>query len=621
MTERVVLARSRLVLLATLAVVAAGPARGAGPAIHAGLPSESPDTLLVRFRDGVSLATGKTAAQAAGAVLERTYARSRVHRLRVGPLARQKVRDALSKDPRVAWVEADGLAYGDILTNDPVPTDRAWHIPFVSLDRAWDVTTGSAAVPIAIIDSGVLAGHPDLAGKVLPGFNLIHQNADTSDVWGHGTAVAGVAAAIGNNGIGVAGVAWQSPVLPLVAANAAGRLTYSDLVNGIEYAVDHGVRVINISASGDVYSRSMCEAVAYATTRGAVVVCSAGNEGNDLERYPAACPGAVAVAATDSSDEVASFSTRGSWVTLAAPGRGIWSTTWDGGYDSWTGTSFSAPMVAGAVALMLGVNPALTGSDAIALLKATADDLGAAGPDAVFGAGRLNVQRAVLAAAGQPLPPDTTPPTLLDLQVYLAGGLAPVVDGMTVDWAGSLFSRHADAESNVVRVDTFIDGALISLTGPTESWMWQSELLGLDYFINYGETEFLTNGPHEVRLVSHDTAGNLGVTAFGLTVQRGPRAGWVAHDVTFDYQPAADGYKLTTSNLNIGSIHNSLPYVIDVCISIDGQVVAAEHGRRANDPVYVDVPRNSLSQGTHLVVVRCENADGQVSELAFTVVK
>jgi subtilisin family serine protease len=302
------------------------------------------------------------------------------------------------------YVEPDYYAHTAANPNDPSYIAQ-WHLRRIGGPLAWDLSTGSESVVVAVVDSGVYPHHPDLAPKLVPGWNFVKDNADTADVLGHGTGVAGAVAAATNNGIGVAGVSWGSRVMPLVAVNSGDYAAYSDIAAAIQYAADHGVRVINVSIGGPNSSITVQKAVDYAWNKGALVFAAAMNRGVSEPYYPAACARAVAVSATDSNDRLASFSNFGEWITLAAPGTGILSTADGGGYSYWNGTSFASPIAAGVAALILSVNPALTNEQVLAILKNTAERSGPS-PDSYFGWGRVNASRAMLAAArvrGRPL--------------------------------------------------------------------------------------------------------------------------------------------------------------------------------------------------------------------------
>ena len=357
-----------------------------------------PGRLLVQRRAGVDSATAHKAVRAHGGQVESEIAALRTHVIRVPEQALDHVRAALEKNKNFEVVEQDGLAHGEAMPSDPYITSQ-WHVYKVDMPNAWLTPQGSVSVPIAVVDSGVDAKHPDLAGKVLPGWSFLTNSSDTRDVLGHGTKVAGSAAATTNNGIGVAGVAPRNPVMPLVVLNSANSASYSNIARAIMYAADRGVRVINISITGNSASYTLQSAVNYAWDRGSLVIAAAGNNARTTPGYPAACERVLAVGATDSADGKAAFSNYGSWVDLMAPGVSIYTTLKGGGYAGVSGTSFSSPVTAGVAALMLSVKPGLSAQALSSLLTLNADDLGARGSDPVFGYGRLNAYRAVTAAA------------------------------------------------------------------------------------------------------------------------------------------------------------------------------------------------------------------------------
>jgi thermitase len=313
---------------------------------------------------------------------------------------------ALRQSGLFEYVEPDYYGHTAAQPDDPSYLAQ-WHLPRIGTPLAWSLTTGSDSVVVAVVDSGVYGSHPDLASKLVPGWNFVKSSADTSDVLGHGTAVAGTLGAATNNGIGVAGVNWRSRIMPLVAVDERDFSAYSDVAAAIQYAADHGARVINVSIGGRYSSETLQRAVDYAWGKGALVFASAMNQGVSEPYYPAACVHAIAVSATDGNDRLASFSNFGGWITLSAPGTSILSTADGGGYSYWNGTSFASPIAAGVAALILAVNPRLTNAEVLAILKQTAELPAAAqsasklgpSPDNSFGWGRVNAYRAVLAAA------------------------------------------------------------------------------------------------------------------------------------------------------------------------------------------------------------------------------
>jgi subtilisin family serine protease len=210
---------------------------------------------------------------------------------------------------------------------------------------------------VAVLDTGVSPVHPELAGRVLPGIDLVDHDADADDENGHGTAVAAMIAADGADGVGVAGACWRCSILPVRVLSSGGAAPWDRVAQGLVWAVDQGARVVNISVSGSGESPELRDAVAYAVARDVLVVASAGNSGDARPQYPAAYAGVVGVAATDAAGELYDWSTRGAWVDLAAPGCAPLPMIF-GTYAWACGTSFAAPLAAGIAALARGADPA-----------------------------------------------------------------------------------------------------------------------------------------------------------------------------------------------------------------------------------------------------------------------
>lgn len=316
--------------------------------------------------------------------------------------------ESLRKNPDVEFAETN-----DLVSPNFVPDDTyfsiSWHLPKISAPEAWDKTKASGVV-IGVCDTGIEAGHPDLSSILLTdlGFNTVDDNTNWTPVMYHGTLVAGAAAAVVNNGLGVAGVGWDARIIPVRISNLSSGAAYvSDAVECINYSADKGAKVINLSYLMAGYS-AIDATASYAESKGAVTVLAAGNDAID--------PGwpdfssFLAVAATDANDSAAWFSNKGNFIDLAAPGVDIVTTYTGSSYAYASGTSLSAPIVTGALALMFGAKPDLSVAEAKTVLLQNADDLGEAGEDIIFGAGRLNVKKAIDALVGTTVP-DTTPPT------------------------------------------------------------------------------------------------------------------------------------------------------------------------------------------------------------------
>jgi thermitase len=305
-----------------------------------------------------------------------------------------------------------------------------YDMSLIHADAAWrQCGTGASELTIAIIDTGVDLEHPDLQANLLPGYDFVDDDDVPDDGNGHGTNVAGIAAAA-LNGIGVAGVAPTARILPVRVLNNSGSGDILSVASGIVYAADRA-EVLNLSLGAASGSQTLLNAINYAaSTQGRLVVAAAGNCGNsnypyngcpalNQPSYPAAYSNVMAVAATTASDTRASFSTMGSYVDIAAPGSYIYNTYYGNSYAYESGTSQATPHVAGLAALVWAENPGYTAAQVWSRITATAVDLGGAGVDTSFGAGRIDVTSALGLTALQARLPE----------VNLAGAAqAPVVD-------------------------------------------------------------------------------------------------------------------------------------------------------------------------------------------------
>lgn len=316
------------------------------------------------------------------------------------------VQRQLEEEPGVLYAEPDYERKLSALTNDPYVSEQ-WWIPHIRSESIWRFAPQQKkSIVVAVIDSGVSKAHEDLQGRIhLQGYNFYDDNANAEDVHGHGTNVAGVIAAASNNGIGITGAAgmYDIKVLPLRVTDAKGSSRVSDIVRAIDYAVSKHADVINLSIGSPQFSKPENEAVQRAVEAGVTVVASAGNDaqkGNYIN-YPASYEHVISTAAVDSKNNRASFSNYNEHVSITAPGVRIY-TTARKGYAAVNGTSFSAPIVAGAAAVAKSLDPDLTPAEMKELLGSTATDLGPPGKDSYFGAGLLNMenlQRAIMKEA------------------------------------------------------------------------------------------------------------------------------------------------------------------------------------------------------------------------------
>ncbi|MGH2758926.1 MAG: S8 family serine peptidase [Actinomycetota bacterium] len=378
-----------------------------GEPARVGRRRTDPNTFVVQFREGVTVEEMERAVRAVGAEPESTVAALRQVVASIDETDRDEAEAELDQNPNVTAVADNALRYASADPLDPGYYDQL-HLLTSRLPVAWEVTKGSAALDIAILDTGVDLDHPDLDGRLVAGIDVVNNDSNPNDDEGHGTMVAGIAAAETNNEIGVAGVAWNARIMPVKVLGSDGSGTDGDIAEGIAWAVDHGAEVINLSLGGPGDSAPLENAVAYATSHNVVVVAAAGNEGTSEPSMPAAIPDVVAVGATDLNGELASFSNYGSWVDLAAPGTEIISTMMDTteAYGIGDGTSFASPIVAGVALMVRAKNTSWTPAQIGAKLASSASDRGPDGIDESYGRGLLDAYGAVggRTAASPPFP-------------------------------------------------------------------------------------------------------------------------------------------------------------------------------------------------------------------------
>lgn len=448
-----------------------------------------PDRLLVKAKPHLSAWAAQRLFSSLGAEQEGVIPQIGVRLLRVPASKRDTVLTALQHHPNIEFAEADYLFAPSATPNDPKFASQ-WHLARIQAPLAWDTTTGDAAVTIAILDTGVDGAHPDLASKLVAGWNFYDGNADTSDVYGHGTLVAGAAAAASNNGLGVAATAWGCAIMPVRVSDRNGYGSSSAIARALTWVADRGVRVANVgyAVSNNATVRTALE---YFFSKGGVATVPAGNDGR-FEPAPDN-PYALTVSATDTADGIASWSNTGNNLDLAAPGVSILTTARGGTYGWSGGTSLAAPIAAGVAALVISVNPGLTAAQVQDLLKQNADDLGAIGWDTTFGSGRLNAARAVQAARPT-APPDDIPPS--------AAVTAPA-DRTSVSGTVTIHVSASD-DVGVSAVECYVDGVLLGTkAGAPASFSWDTRAVG--------------NGWHSLQACAFDAAGNSG-TSSAVTV-------------------------------------------------------------------------------------------------------
>lgn len=472
-----------------------------------------------------------------------------------------------------------------IMPNDPwfdISHEYGWHLTRIGAPAAWYYQRGNPRVVVALIDTGVNLV-PDLVGKIVLGWNFYNQNIDTSDVTGHGTSVAGVLAAATNNGLGVAGVAWNCRIMPVRIASPEGNGSYGVAAQAIIWAANRGARVVNLSwAMGQ--SELVRDAARYfmEQARG-VVVIPAGNSGLPAAGNPPDNPYLLRVSAIAKDGLRAPFSDYGTDIDLCAPGDYIPTTTRTGSYTLAGGTSFAAPIVAGVAALALSANPYLSGEQLQQILKASAVDIGPTGWDWEYGWGCVNAYRAVMMARG--LPPESGSPVVR----ITSHGNEAVVNGAF--WVAC----NASDYSGISHVEFYVDNALIGrrLSPPYQVW-WNSMTV--------------TPGYHTLSAVAYDGAGNRGVHSVRIYVNNPEdRLPPTVTITSINGQTPVDGMVLQGDGL-----------VVEVDARDDVGVVLAElyvDGVRrvstAVSPFTLRWSTRTLASGEHLLQVRVYDGAGR----------
>ncbi|MCX7571248.1 S8 family peptidase [Tumebacillus sp. DT12] len=284
-----------------------------------------------------------------------------------------------------------GVIAPELTPNDPGYPSQ-WYLNNIQVPYAWDITTGSTSLTLGVISTGVDIQHPDLASKIVGGYDFVNNDTVADDDQGQGTAMAGLAAAIGNNGIGIAGVDWKVRVLPVKVLSANGSGYVSDIIDGVYYAADNS-NVMVMGLGGGSYSTAFQDAINYAWNKNRVIVAAVGSSNTSTPSYPANYSNVFSVAATTSSNTKASFSDYGTWVDIAAPGSSLLTLSHTGGTTTLSGASMAAALVSGVTTLAWSKNIGYSNSSVVNRLCSTADAI--SGTGTYWRCGKVNAYRAV----------------------------------------------------------------------------------------------------------------------------------------------------------------------------------------------------------------------------------
>jgi len=532
-----------------------------------------------------------------GAGKARKLGQSNIHVVDVPHGSEKAIVNKLKHNPHFKYAELDARVEFAATSNDPY-LGSEWHINKIGANTAWDKTQG-AGITIAILDSGVDASHPDLAGRLVAGYNTYDNNTNTADVCGHGTKVAGSAAATLNNAAGVAGVAGQAKIMPMrIAYNSSGACYgwISSIASAVTWAADHGARIANISYANMPASSSVISASNYMRGKGGLVFVSAGNYNRDEGFTPTTSM--IAVSATDSADNRSSFSSYGSFVSLSAPGTGIYTTVQGGGYGAVNGTSFASPVAAAVGALVMAANPSLTPDQVQNILFTTAVDLGTAGRDIYFGYGRVNAAAAVLKAGGSTT---VTSDTIRPSVAIASPGASSTVSGTAA------VTANASDNVGVTRVELKVNSTVVaSDTAAPYSFAW--------------DTRGVVNGLATLTAVAYDAAGNVASST--------PVSVNVANTTTT--QPVTDTIKPTVRitnpvsgavhgyvNVTVNASDNSGSAGISMSLYLDGRLLASGTGSSLS----YNWNSNQSSKGSHVLQAVARDKAGNTSTYSVSVVR
>ena len=426
-------------------------------------------------------------------VVKKQKKKLKIEKTRVKAGDRDKLIEKLRKNPNVEYAEPNYIGYSLFIPNDPkYVSGSQWDLPMIQAPNGWDITQGSSSVIVAFIDSGVRSTHEDLAGKIVTGYNFIDNNTDTTDVYGHGTVVAGRISATNNNK-GIASLGWNTSIMPLRISDKNGLWNSSYLVAAIIRAADQpDVKVINISLGGPLETNQVKNAIDYAWGKGIVIVAAAGNNDSRCPAicYPAASNHVIAVGSLDSSGNKAIKSSMGPELDVMAPGAGVLSTKFGSNtaYGTGNGTSFSTPQVAALAALILSVKPGLNPKQVTDIITQTADDMDAVGRDNNTGWGRINALKALQRAQ------ITNSEVLADSENPQVSISSPG-NNANIKGTKTITASAIDLDTGIAKVEFYIDGKLSSsvFTAPyTFSW----------------NTKTVSDGSHSIFAKAYDKAGN-----------------------------------------------------------------------------------------------------------------
>ena len=472
------------------------------PSSHAAQnpPKYAPDTVLVKFKDNVSELEQEQILNENEGSKNGEIKQLKVKIVKVPNGKVEEKVEKLKNNPKVEYAEADYIGETTEIPNDSQYSTQ-WNMDKIAAPAAWDVTHGSNSVAIAVLDTGVNSNHEDLSAKIVKKMNF-SSSSTVEDVHGHGTRATGIAGAITNNSLGVAGVCQNCVLYNVKVLNDDGTGTYSAFASGITWAADNGAKAISMSLGGSGGSNTLKNAVDYAWNKGVVVVAAAGNNGNTNPVYPAYYTNVISVAATDQNDVKQGFSTYGTWVDVASPSV-VNSTCINGGYCGIGGTSSATPHVGGLAGLLAGQHPTWSNAQIREAIEKSADQISGTGTYWVNG--RINASNAVQYVSQTPTPsatPTQTPSPTASPSSSPSENIPPVVS-VTSPANGSTISRNSNFIINVTasdnvgvsKVEFYVDGGL-KCTDTSSPYSCTTKISGKP------------GASHTIQAKAYDAAGN-----------------------------------------------------------------------------------------------------------------
>lgn len=497
----------------------------------------------------------------------------------------------LKHHQHLKFAELDHIALPAMIPNDYYYS-REWHLSKIGALSAWDISQGEG-VTIAILDSGVDLTHPDLIANLVPGWNFYDNNSNTADVIGHGTFVAGAAAAITNNSIGVASIAGKAKIMPLRVSDINGYGYTSTISSALIHAADHGVRVANISFRDQTSKEAVRTASQYMKDKNGLVVTSGDNSGV-LENYTATTT-MISVSATDEFDQKTDFSSYGTYITLAAPGTKIWSTGKGGGYGPTGGTSISSPVTGGVIAMMMSANPNLKSTEIENLLFSTALDLGEPGRDPYFGYGRVDAAAAVQAAK-----------TAIPIQDIEAPTVS-IIDPLEGAAVSGLVSVDIGAIDNVgvARAELWINNTNVAIDASQPfAFTWDSS--------------GASNGTANLEVRAFDAAGNISSSSIYVNVDNPvPLPTIDTESPAVQVINPVDGNVSGSVNISINASDNNGASGISLSVYIDGVLKAIGTGSTLGTSW--NTRSKGVKAGAHTIQAVAKDAAGNTSISFVTV--